>query len=122
MQWAKALFCVVLVALVGMSVETAYGQTEERDVPWKIINGKALDAVSGDPTAIDKLANDVLNGSQLLEVLSATNVELKANRVSAELRYMAKKHSGVTDAKVADAMNALAKLAGAPAFAYTDKM
>jgi hypothetical protein len=121
MQWPKALFCLALVALIGMTALSASAQPRERELPWKVSNLKAIDAESGDPALIDRLADDALTGSQLFEMAGATNPDLKAALVNAELEYINKKHSGVTDANVADAMNALAKLVGAPPFAYTDK-
>ncbi|MGC2324906.1 MAG: hypothetical protein WA463_19885 [Terriglobales bacterium] len=111
----------MLVALLGLASATAIAQQGAGSRPsWKVTNDKAANAVSGEPTAVAALADDVLSGSVLLEPVSAANSSLRTDLIGAELDYRAGRHPGVRDERVATAINTLARKAGAPEFAQTD--
>jgi hypothetical protein len=65
---------------------------------------------------------DVLDSTEVTEYLSSITPDLKSRLVDAEIRYRTSGKGGFTDAKVAHAMNMLAKKIGAPAFAFTDAL
>ena len=124
MQWARIriVLCLISVALVCTLASTVNAQSRENDDPWKVSNKKALDATTGQPPALDELADDVLNGNLVLQMLSANDPDLKLKLSNAERNYREKKHASVSDEEVAKAANALARLIDAPPFAYTDKL
>lgn len=122
MRCTKTAWCALLVALLGLASANAIAQVAESGASWKVTNDKATKAISGEPTAVATLADDVLKGSVLLEPVSAANSSLRANLIAAELDYRAGRHPGVKEDRVVTAVNTIAQKAGAPAFAYTDKI
>lgn len=114
------LLCTAVVMFVLVANVAVFGQSTNAHIPWANTNAKAAAAVSGNPAAIDLLADDLLHGSILLDKLSAVDPEIKKTFVVAEVSYRGSHHVGIKDISVTIAVNRLAKKIGAPAFTYTD--
>lgn len=121
-RFQSSLIKGLLATMLLLAWCSSLGQTPTPPEPsWKITSRHAKAALYGDPDRVAILVQDVLDSNEATKYLSALTPDLKTRLVDAEVRYRTSGKGGFTDAKVAHAVNMLAKKVGAPNFAYTDR-
>lgn len=111
----------VLLAFLGALSSVVSAQIGERKRPWEVTNEKVKLAAGNDPAAVAELADNILRENLVFQALSSAQPQLRSDLIRAELEFRKSKHRDITESDVAKTLNALAKLAKAPAFVFTDK-
>ncbi|HEV8370961.1 MAG TPA: hypothetical protein VGQ39_23630 [Pyrinomonadaceae bacterium] len=115
---ASAVGVGVIYATIRVS-PNPQNQPEHPAQKFASMNTKARAAKSGDPNAVNALAEDVFNNFGTPETSKVLSV-FKDRLVRAEMDYLQKRESGIEEGRMADALNRIAKDLGAPKYAYVN--
>lgn len=118
-----SLFVILGIGLFWLSEnKVAEAQTNtDAPHPFKVLNQKAKDARRGDLTAAKELIGETISLSGYEDELRGSTADMIKDRVGkADSRYQQSQAAGVSEARVAQTINGLAKKLNLPKYAKTN--
>jgi len=117
----RRITLVMLFICAAMSLSTAQTPPSTRDAesrPRKI-DRLSRDVQRGNLSSIPALVDEVVAFDPLLTEFVPASGNLREQLIQAEINFHIGKHKGVSEANVAEVVNRLADVVGAPAYAHT---